>query len=322
VTFQEPIRLALIVAPLVIAGVYITMQLRRAKYSVRFTSVDLLKSVAPRRPGWQRHISSALMVLALVALVFGLAKPATTSRVPRDRGTIILAIDTSGSMAATDVAPSRLQAAQVAARNFVNGVPKGLKIGLLQFDSTARVLVAPTSDHTPVNAAIDALTIGGGTATASAITQSLNAISALPADAHGQKAPAAIVLMSDGSPTIADNGGDPIAAVDTATTAAKAAGVPIDTIAFGTNDGTIERNLQVIPVPADPKEMARIASQSGGKSFTAKSGSELDSVYAQIRKSVGYDTVKHDVSEWFLAIGLVLALLTSAAGLYWMQRVP
>jgi Ca-activated chloride channel family protein len=197
-----------------------------------------------------------------------------------------------------------------------------LKVGLLQFDTSARTLVAPTSDHPSVNAAIDALTIGGGTATASAITQSLGAISALPPDAQGKKAPAAIVLMSDGAPTIGENGLSPTDAVAAATRAAKVASVPIDTIAFGTDSGIVTLNGEQIPVPADPAEMAKIASGSGGKSFTAKSSSELNSVYAQIRKSVGYDTVSHDITEWFLALGFVLALATSAAGLYWMQRVP
>ena len=321
-TFRQPALLALIVAPLAIAGVYIAMQFARSKYTMRFTSVDLLDSVAPRRPGWQRHVSALLMLFALGALVVGLAQPARTSRVPKPRGTIMMAIDTSGSMAANDVAPTRLKAAETAARNFVNTVPKGLKIGLLQFDNTARTLVAPTDDHLALTNAIDNLTIGGGTSTASAISQSLATIAAQPPDTHG-KVPAAIVLMSDGSPTIGENGLEPVEAVTAATSAAKTAGVPIDTIAFGTDHGVVSSaNGEQIPVPADPGEMGKIASGSGGKSFTAKSGSELNSIYAHIRNSVGYDTVKHDITVWFLALGFVLLLATSAAGLYWMQRVP
>lgn len=321
-TLEAPARLALIVVPLALAAAYVVLQFMRRKHVLRFTSVELLDSVAPRRPGWQRHISAAFMLLVLGALVIGLARPATTSRVPKQRGTVLLAVDTSGSMAANDVAPTRLQAAKTAARNFVKGVPKGLKVGLLQFDSAARVLVTPTSEHATVSAAITSLSVGGGTATGSAISESLKAISALPPDAHGRKAPAVIVLMSDGSPTIGENGLSPSDAVAAATNAAKVAGVPIDTIAFGTSDGTLERNGEQVPVPADPRAMQRIASGSGGKSFTAKSGRELNSVYRQIRNSVGYDTVSRDITEWFLALGLLLALATSAAGLYWMQRVP
>lgn len=321
-TFEQPARLVLFIAVAALAAVYIAVQFGRAKYTLRFTSVDLLKSVVPRRPGWQRHVSAAFMLLALAAMVVTLARPATTSRVPKPRGTILLAIDTSGSMSATDVAPTRLQAAQTAARNFVNGMPKGLKVGLVQFDTAARVLVSPTAEHETVTGAIDSLTIGGGTATASAITQSLATINAQPPDAQGHKAPAVIVLMSDGSPTIGENGLDPFSSAAAATTAAKTAGVPIDTIAFGTDHGVVAIAGEDISVPADPNEMSKIASGSGGKSFTAKSGNELNSIYARIRNSVGYDTVKHDITEWFLALGFILALATSAAGLYWMQRVP
>jgi len=322
VTLAEPSRLLLIIAPLALAAVYVALQFARRKYSLRFSSVDLLAKVAPRRPGWQRHISSLLMLFAMSALVIALARPSTTSRVPKQRGTILMAIDTSGSMAATDVAPTRLLAARAAATNFVNGMPKELKVGLLQFDSTSRVLVTPTTDHATVTAAINNLNTGGSTATASAITTALDTIKALPPDANGKKAPAAIVLMSDGSPTVGMNGGNPVDSATQAAATAKSQGVPVDTIAFGTTDGILDQNGQQIPVPADPAVMAQIASAGGGKSFTAKSGNELNSVYTQIRKSVGYDTVKHDITEWFLALGLLLALLTSAAGMYWMQRVP
>jgi Ca-activated chloride channel family protein len=322
VSFEEPARLALIVAPIALAIAYFVVQRRRRKYTVRFTSVDLLASVAPRRPGWQRHISAALMLLAVIALVFGMAKPSRAEKVPKQRGTILLAIDTSGSMAATDVAPNRLAAAETAARNFVTGLPSGLKVGLISFDSQARLLVSPTSDHAPVLAAINTLSIGGATATAAAINQSLAAISALPPAADGSKAPAAVVLMSDGSPTVGEGTQSPEDSVAAETSAAKKADVKVNTIAFGTADGTIERAGETIPVPADKDAMAKIASATGGKSFSATTGNQLNSVYEQIRKSVGYDTVHHDITIWFLALGLVLALLTAAAGLFWMQRIP
>ena len=115
-SFASPARLLLVVVPLLLLVAYVLVQRSRRKYALRFTSVDLLASVAPRRPGWQRHISAVLMLAAVAALVFGFAKPTGTKKVARERGTIMLAIDTSGSMAATDVAPSRLVAAQVGGR--------------------------------------------------------------------------------------------------------------------------------------------------------------------------------------------------------------
>jgi Ca-activated chloride channel family protein len=322
VSFEEPWRLAILAAPLALLVAYVVAQRARRKYALRFTSVDLLASVAPKRPGWQRHVSAVLMLAAVSALVLGFAKPTTAKKVARQRGTVLLAIDTSGSMAATDVTPSRLVAAQTAARRFIRGLPAGLKIGLLQFDSSARVLVAPTSDHTPVLAAVDALQIGGGTATGSAIDSALAAATALPAGADGKKAPAAVVLMSDGSPTIGQSGQTPEETVTAATAAAKKAGVPIDTIAFGTSAGTVTIQGETVPVPADPEAMANIASGSGGKSFTATTGNQLNAVYDQIRRTVGFDTVRSDITEWFTGLALLLAVLTAGAALVWMQRIP
>lgn len=320
--FEDPWRLAILAAPLALLIAYVVAQRSRRKYAVRFTSVDLLASVAPRRPGWQRHVSAALMLAAVSVLVLGFARPTATKKVARERGTVLLAIDTSGSMAATDVTPSRLVAAQAAARRFVSGLPAGLQVGLLQFDTTARVLVAPTSDHAAVIAAVDALTIGGGTATGVAIESALDAVTALPQGADGKPAPAAVVLMSDGSPTIGQGGRTPAETVAAATEAAKNDGVPVDTIAFGTPSGSVTIQGETVPVPADPQAMERIASGSGGKSFTATTGKELNAVYDQIRRTVGFDTVRTDITEWFTGIALLLAVLTACAALVWMQRIP
>jgi Ca-activated chloride channel homolog len=321
VSFASPWRLLLVVVLLLMLVAYILVQRSRQKYALRFTSVDLLASVAPRRSGWQRHISAALLLVAVLALVGGLANPMRNVRVPRQRGTIMLAIDTSGSMAATDVTPTRLKAAESAARNFVEKLPKGLKIGLLSFNTSATVVASPTLDHETVLNAISTLQVGGGTATGEAIFQSLGAIAALPKAADGKKAPGVIVVMSDGSPTIGRNGESPQQTVQEATAAAKQASVPIDSIAFGTPTGTIEIQGEVVSVPADPQTMQQIASGSGGKSFTAKSANQLTSVYEQIRKSVGYDTVRRDMAAWFTGAGLVLMILTAGAALIWSQRL-
>ena len=321
-SFASPLRLLLIVVPLLLLGAYVLVQRSRRKYALRFTSVDLLASVAPRRPGWQRHVSAALMLLALLALVVGMAGPTRNVRVARQRGTVMLAIDTSRSMSATDVDPTRLAAAEDAARRFVEKLPAGLKVGLLTFDSQARVVASPTLDHGAVLSAINNLSVHGGTATGESIYQSLAAIAALPRAAGGKQPAAAIVLMSDGTPTLGRDGQSPEQTVAAATAAAKQAGVPVDSIAFGTPGGTIQPQGEVVSVPADPQAMQQIASGSGGKSFTAVSGSQLNSVYDQIRKSVGYDTVPRNMTTWFLGLGLLMLILTSVAGLVWSQRLP
>jgi Ca-activated chloride channel family protein len=322
VSFGAPGRLLLIVAPIALLIAYIVGQRVRRKYALRFTSVDLLASVAPRRAGWQRHISAALMLLALLFLVVGFAHPTRTVKVAKERGTIILTVDTSSSMAATDVAPNRLAAAKVAAKRFVDGLPSGLQVGLLTFDSSVTLRIPPTSDHPTLDAAIDGLGFHGGTATGSAIKASLDAIKALPVDANGKTPSAAIVLMSDGTPTIGAQGETPAQTVANSTAAAKEAGIPIDTIAFGTEGGVIERQGEQIPVPADPQAMKEIASGSDGKSFTAQTADQLNSVYDQIRRTVGYDNKQQDITAWFTGIALVVALLTAIAALVWVQRIP
>jgi Ca-activated chloride channel family protein len=318
VSFAAPGRLAIVVVPIALCLVYLIVQRGRRKYVERFASDDLFGSVAPRRPSWERHIAAVLWLFAVLALVLGFARPSMTQKKPKHGGTVVVAIDTSSSMALTDVAPTRIGAATAAARSFVNGLPSGVKVGLVSFDATARLLVAPIADHAPVVAALDGLHLRGGTATADAIMQSLKAISSVPPGADGKKVPATIVLMSDGLPSASLNGLSPLAAVDVATAAAKQAGVPIDTIAFGALRGTANNTA----APYDPQEMAKIAADTGGKAFTAASGRELNSVYAEISRRVGYDTVRHDMTEWFVALGLLCGLLAGAAGLTLMQRIP
>jgi Ca-activated chloride channel homolog len=224
-------------------------------------------------------------------------------------------------MIANDVSPSRLAAAQDAARGFVNALPSGVQLGLIAFSTTAGVLVAPTSDRSSVLAAINGLQAGGGTATADAITLSLKTIATQPLGADGKVVPAAIVLMSDGSPTIGDGGESPLQSVADSAAAAKQAGVKIDTIAFGTADGTVEVDGEILAVPSDPAAMAAIASATGGHTFTAKSAGQLKSVYKEIGRVVGYDVHLHEITAWFTGIGLVVAALAGMAGLMWTQRI-
>ncbi len=320
-TFLTPWRLLLLLGPIGLLGAYLVVQRSRRKVVVRFTSVDLLASVAPRRPGWQRHIPAAALIGALTALVIGFAQPARAVRTPRQRATVMLTLDISGSMVADDVTPTRLAAAEQAARNFVAALPTGVQLGLVTFSTNASVVVSPTSDRTTVLAAINGLRAGGGTATGNAIDLSLKAITALPPSADGKPAPAAIVLMSDGTPTIGSGDQSPSQTVDTATASAKQVGVPINTIAFGTQTGMVTIGGEPIAVPSDPAAMARIASASGGRTFSARTADQLSSVYKEIGRAVGYDVHRHEITAWFTGIGLALAMLAGAAALVWNQRL-
>lgn len=320
-SFLSPGRLFLLAAPVALLVAYVLVQRARQKYALRFTSVELLASVAPKRPGWQRHIPAAVLSVALVVLVVGFARPTHNVRIPRQRAAVVLALDTSNSMGANDVSPNRLAAAQAAARRFVNDLPAGIQVGLLSFDRNARMLVSPTTDRAAVLNGLDQMALGPGTATGDAIYLALDAISSLPVGTDKTSTPAIVVLMSDGTPTIGRGDQTPEQTVADATAEAKRVNVPVDTIAYGTPDGTVLIENQMYPVPADPDAMARIASGTGGKAFTAQTSNQLASVYDQIRRAVGYDTQQRELTAWFTGIGLLVVIAAGIGALVWTQRI-
>ncbi|GAC1375966.1 MAG: VWA domain-containing protein [Acidimicrobiales bacterium] len=297
------------------------MQRMRRRSVVRFTTVDMLASVAPRRPGWQRHVSAGVLLACVTALVIGFAQPARVTRSPRQRATVMLALDVSGSMIADDVVPSRLAAATRAARSFAAALPSGVQLGLVSFSTSAAVVVPPTTDRAMVIAAIDGLHAGGGTATGDAIDLSVSAIKALPPVANGKPAPAVVVLMSDGTPTIGHGDQSPTQAVTNADHEAKLAGVPVSTIAFGTQSGVVTIGGRTLAVPSDPAAMAQIATETGGRTFSATTSGRLKSVYTEIGRAVGYDVHRHEITAWFTGAGLLLAMLSAVAALVWNQRL-
>jgi Ca-activated chloride channel homolog len=320
-SFLSAWRLILLVLPLALLVGYVVVQRRRHAQVLRFTSVDLLDAVAPRRSAWRRHLPAAATLLALVVLALAFAQPALAMRTPRDRATVMLTLDTSASMTATDVAPSRLAAAEAAAVRFVQALPSGVQVGLVSFDSAARLLVPPTRDRAQLTDAIHHLAVGGGTATAAGIHESLAAIAAVPKGSDGKKTPAAIVLMSDGSPTVGDGTLPPQPAAEAAAQDAKAQSVAVDTIAFGTSGGVVTVQGQDIPVPYDPQAMAQIAADSGGRSFTAQTAGQLASIYDRIGRDVAYVVRTRELTAAFTGAALVIAVLAAAGALLWTQRL-
>ena len=242
--------------------------------------------------------------------------PAHQRKVARERGTVILAIDVSNSMGANDVAPNRLAAAVDAARSFVEGLPDKLQVGLILYDGTPRVVSPPTDDHQAVANALSKAKLGPGTATGEAIFTALDSIGTIDPDtqAAGGPPPAMIVVMSDGTTTV----GRPD---DVAIEAAKAAGVPVSTIAYGTPDGTITIEGQTVAVPADDAALQAIAEGTGGQFFSAESGDQLRQVYDQIGKTVGFDVETREVTATFVGFALVLLTLAAAASLFWSSRL-
>jgi Ca-activated chloride channel family protein len=307
-------RLWLLVLVAAVAAAYVWQSVRGARrHAVRFTNLELLASVAPHRPGWRRHLPAALLVLALAAMVVSLARPTREERVPRERATVLLAIDVSISMDATDVAPSRLKAAQAAATTFARRLPPRINLGLVSFAGSATVRVPPTTDREAVVSAIDRLELAEATAIGDAVLACLDAIESMPA--NGEPVPASVVLMSDGETTVGVPNGR-------AADAAKEAAVPITTIGFGTDEGTIHYEGRVLPVPVNEDELAQLADATGGRTFSAATGEELQSVYRDIGSSVGFEEEAREVGRWFTGVALVLAMLAAVGSLVWFSRLP
>ena len=315
--FRAPERLWLLIAVAGLGVSYLLMARRRSTYAVRFTNLALLDAVAPKRPGVRRHLPAVLLLLALGGMVGAFAQPARDTRVPKERATVIVAIDTSLSMEATDVAPNRLKAAQEAAKTFVEILPDRLNVGLVTFNGVAQIKIPPTQDHDSLLAAIDQLRLGERTAIGEAIFASLEAIKTVPAAEDGVEIPARIVLMSDGSTTVGRTDAE-------ASAAAKKAKVPVSTIAFGTAEGVIEIDGQPGPVSVavNPAALEKIANDTGGTAFTAQSGAELKAVYADIGSSVGYTTELRDITGTFVGASLLVLFAAAVLSQLWFSRLP
>ncbi|MEO3802557.1 VWA domain-containing protein [Nonomuraea sp. B1E8] len=309
----SPVWLLLLIPVALLAVAYVLMSLRRSAYAVRFTNLDLLDRVAPRSPGWRRHLPAAALLLMFALVVVGFARPTAEVRVPRERATIMVAFDVSASMSATDVSPDRFSAARQAARQFVEGLPERFNLGLVSFSSSASVAVPPTTDRQAVLSALGRLSTASGTAIGEAVYSSLEAIASL--DSEEEAPPAHIVLLSDGSNTTGRTLND-------AAAEASSRGVPVTTIAYGTANGTISLSGQEVPVPVDGPALRGLAEAAGGGFYEAASGSELQAVYEDIGTSVGYRTEQQEVWQWFVAAGLICGLIAAVTSMVWFSRLP
>ncbi|RZL74687.1 MAG: VWA domain-containing protein [Rhodococcus sp. (in: high G+C Gram-positive bacteria)] len=321
--FTSPWWLLFLLVVVALVGGYVWVQRQRHKHTLRFTNFALLEKVAPSRPGRARHIPALLMVLALVFFSVALAGPTEDKRVPRNRATVILVIDVSLSMKATDVEPSRLAAAQDAAKSFADGLTPGINLGLVAFAGTASVLVSPTTNREATKVAIDNLQLSERTATGEAIFTSLQSIDTLAAVLGGsdQAPPARIVLLSDGKQTVPENPDDPRGGF-TAARQAKDKDVPISTISFGTSYGKVEIEDERIPVPVDDPSLREIANLSGGSFFTASSLEELRDVYDTLEEQIGFETTRGDASRPWLVLGVLSATAGLILALVLRQRLP
>ena len=353
-TFLAPLLLLGLLLVPILLGLYLWAQRRRTRYAVRFTNLDLLANLAPRRPAWRRHLPPAIYLGAIAALALALARPTMVVATPREDATVLLTIDVSGSMRATDVEPTRLDAAREAARSFVAQLPEDVRVGIVSFASHPETLVAPTTDRAAIEAALASLTAKDGTAmgdglmetldlaeqiqkadqtpSASAAPQPSSALGATaspdpsttpqaPVDTPSGEPLVAAILLSDGANSVGQ--AQPLDAAQRAATL----GVPVYTIALGTPTGQVQvrddnGQLQTLDVPPDTETLAQIAEITGATAFDAPTAQELSAVYDNLQSRVGYVDERQEITAWFAAAALVLVVVGAGFSALWFGRLP
>ncbi|AFS16214.1 MULTISPECIES: VWA domain-containing protein [Mycobacterium] len=313
--FQRPAMLLFGLVPLALLAVYVVVQARRNRRLHRYTDAPVAQSP------W-RHLPIAASLLSLALLTIALATPTHDMRIPRNRAVIMLVIDMSQSMRATDVEPNRLKAAEQAASQFASQLTPGINLGLVGFAGTPYLLVPPTPQHQATIDALKKLDFADSTATGQAIFTALHAIGATAVTGGDNPPPARIVLLSDGRENKPSNPSDPHDGVYTAARLAKDEGVPISTISFGTKGGEIEMDGQRVAVPVSTDQMKTIARLSGGQPYTATNIGELNKSYNAIENEIGYRTVPGPGSSGWLRLGVLAALIATALALLINRRLP
>lgn len=322
-SFEWPAALlALLVIPLVAAG-YVLVQRARPRYAARFTNLDLLANVVRETPQWRRHVPPMLFCAALGLLAVALARPHAVVAVPKETATVMLVTDVSGSMEAEDVAPTRLRAAQEAALTFTEQLPEEVNLGLVSFSQTAAVRVPPTEDREAIKQGIEALEAEGGTAMGDGLAAAVDAVGEVAATpGETEDPPAVIVLLSDGESTVGLT--EPLQAAREA----RDQGVPVFTVALGTDAGTVTQTPPgevfpvTIPVPPDRETLRRVAQITGGQSFEALDAERLDTVYETLGSRIGTEEEEREITAGFAAGGAVLLLAGGALSLLWFGRFP
>ncbi|MHA6804147.1 VWA domain-containing protein [Salinifilum ghardaiensis] len=314
--------LLLLVVAALVAG-YVWAQRRRRADSLRFANFAALERAGSGRRAWLKHVPPALVGVALILLTVALAGPTAEQRIPRNRATVMLAVDVSLSMKSEDVAPNRLQAAKQAAKEFAEELTPGVNLGLVSFAGTATVMTMPTTDRAAVKQAIDSLQLSEATATGDGINASMSAIESFGKMVSGPAGPppARIVLMADGGQTIPRDLNAPRGAYSKAREA-KEKGVPISSISFGTHHGSVEIEGQREWVEVDDAAMAEIARLSGGEFHKAASAQELRQVYETLGEQIGYETKHTDASRPWLVLGTLALIVSAGAALRLGRRVP
>jgi len=319
VSFQSPVYLFALLALPLAAGLYLLADRRRRRSAARFASPALMPSVAPAGPGPRRHLPLLFYAVALAAAALALARPEATVAVAEERAAVVLATDISGSMESVDVPPSRMTAVRRAAREFAGQAPEELRVGAVAFNHSVRSIEPPRADREDLRAMIGALRPSGGTATGEGLAAAVGLLSR-KSERDSRRPPAAVILLSDGAST---HGRDPI---EVAREAARLR-IPIYTVAFGTDGGTIEVRgrdgvTRTRSVPPDRDTMRRIATISGARTFAADARDELATVYERLGSQVATREERREVSAAFAGGAAAFVLLGGLMSLRWFGRLP
>ncbi len=314
-TFLNPERLwVLLVVPLLIAG-YIILVLMKKKTGMRFTNTAILSQVVPKQSQWRRHLAVALSIASLVALSLAWARPNGVEMQPRERATVVLVLDTSLSMEATDVKPTRLDAAKEAALTFIKALPAQYNLSVVSLSGNPSVRLPPSIDRVQAQAAIRSLKLQESTAVGESLYTALSALQMAPKGTDSSPAPGAIVLLSDGQNTA---GRSPAQGANEA----RKLKVPVYTIAYGTENGYVDLDGKRERVPPDKALLASISLATGGQTYSAENLEQLDRVYNNIRSEVGQTPVKKETTALWAGYGLAFAVVAALAAVSLGARWP
>jgi Ca-activated chloride channel family protein len=324
-SFSSPIALlALILVPIAAVG-YVLFERRRVREAAAFVEPALLPNVVDRVPGWRRHLPAAFLLLAVAAFLIGFARPHATVSTRSEEATAIIAIDTSRSMGATDIQPTRLAAAQASARRFLEDLPDKYRVSIVAFSTLAQVVAVPTTDRDYVDTAISGLRVGEATALGDALATAVAVARGTPEGIKppaGEKpVPAVVLVLSDG----AVDGGR--VELPEAIRRARDAKIPVFTALLGTEAGVVTvphvgGYVERIQVPPDPAVLRRVAQETGGSFFTAPTAKDLDTVYADLKSRLGSTNKDEEITFAFAVAGALLLLGGCVLSALWFRRVP
>jgi Ca-activated chloride channel family protein len=314
-TFQQPaflIALALVPA---LAALYVLTQSRRRRFTMRFTNLALLRSVVPNPPGLRRHVPPALFLLGATGLLVALSGPILNLEVARNDTKVMLVVDVSGSMQATDVQPTRLDAARTAAHSLIDQLPGNARVGLVSFNGSATLLSPLTDNRDQVSVALDGLHAGGATAIGEGILVALQQLTTGSQAASGARQPASlIVLLTDG---VNNRGTDPLMAA----ARASAAGVPVDTIGIGQRNASVQVQGQDVG-GVDEQALQAVADTTGGKYFYAEASSQLQAIYTSLGSEFGWRFMRIDITVPMIVLGTLAVLTAAGFSLAWFRVLP